>query len=100
MKILCVHAPLTFVLAAGTLNFGVEVGPSLRAYYCFFTDGQAAIGSARNRRVRLKEQQASARIGGYEFEQLKLPDGQAPREACSPNTRHFHWRRSEIDSGL
>jgi LmbE family N-acetylglucosaminyl deacetylase len=30
----------------------------------------------------LEEQQASARIGGYEFELLRLPDGQVPREAC------------------
>ena len=30
----------------------------------------------------MQEQEASARIGGYEFELLKLPDGQPPREAC------------------
>ena len=32
--------------------------------------------------MRLKEQQESAKIGGYEFELLKLPNGQIPREAC------------------
>ncbi len=33
-------------------------------------------------KIRLREQEESARIGGYEFELLKLPDGNAPREAC------------------
>lgn len=32
--------------------------------------------------IRLQEQMESARIGGYEFELLKLPDGTVPREAC------------------
>jgi LmbE family N-acetylglucosaminyl deacetylase len=32
--------------------------------------------------MRLAEQEASARLGGYEFELLRLPDGRVPREAC------------------
>lgn len=32
--------------------------------------------------MRLKEQEASAAIGGYEFEPLRYPDGTVPREAC------------------
>lgn len=33
-------------------------------------------------RLRLAEQLESARLGGYAFELLRLPDGSAPREAC------------------
>ncbi|MBI5939270.1 MAG: PIG-L family deacetylase [Caulobacterales bacterium] len=33
-------------------------------------------------RLRLAEQRESARIGGYAFHQLLLPDGTPPREAC------------------
>ena len=40
-------------------------------------------------RCRLLEQEASARIGGYEFQQLKLPDGRLPREACLQVTPAF-----------
>lgn len=32
--------------------------------------------------LRLLEQLASAKIGGYEFEQVRYPNGQVPREAC------------------
>jgi LmbE family N-acetylglucosaminyl deacetylase len=32
--------------------------------------------------MRLAEQANSARIGGYEFQMLKLPNRQVPREAC------------------
>ena len=32
--------------------------------------------------MRFEEQKASAHVGGYEFELLRLPDGQPPREAC------------------
>lgn len=32
--------------------------------------------------MRYREQAESARIGGYEFELLRLPSGKAPREAC------------------
>jgi LmbE family N-acetylglucosaminyl deacetylase len=38
-------------------------------------------------RIRLREQRASAAIGGYEFEQLRYPNGRVPREAClEPDT--------------
>jgi LmbE family N-acetylglucosaminyl deacetylase len=32
--------------------------------------------------LRLKEQMQSAKLGGYEFEPLRLPNGDIPREAC------------------
>jgi LmbE family N-acetylglucosaminyl deacetylase len=88
MKILCVHAhfdDFEFV-AAGTFElWRRKSGASLRVRVIVCTDGKAGHQS-RTRdetgRIRLKEQEASARIGGYEFEQLKLPDGRLPREAC------------------
>lgn len=88
MKILCVHAhfdDFEFV-AAGTFElWRRKLGDKLRARVIVCTDGRAG-HQFRTReetgRVRLAEQQASARIGGYEFEQLMLPDGATPREAC------------------
>ncbi len=32
--------------------------------------------------MRISEQEVSAKIGGYELEVLRLPDGSIPREAC------------------
>ena len=86
MKILCVHAhfdDFEFV-AAGTFElWRRKLGPSLRARILVCTDGCAG-HHFRTRQetgqLRLREQQASARVGGYEFELLKLPDGQTPRE--------------------
>ena len=88
MKILCVHAhfdDFEFV-AAGTFDlWRRKLGTSLQARVIVCTDGRAG-HQFRPReetgRIRLQEQEASASIGGYEFQQLKLPDGQAPREAC------------------
>jgi len=88
MKALCIHAhfdDFEFV-AAGTFelwrrNLGAEF--TGRVIVC--TDG-AAGHHCRTRKetgqMRLLEQKASARIGGYEFELLRLPDGNPPREAC------------------
>ncbi len=49
------------------------------------TDGSAG-HHFRSRRdtaaLRLREQEASARLGGYEFQLLQLPGRSAPREAC------------------
>ena len=88
MKLLCIHAhfdDFEFV-AAGTFEmWRRKLGDALQARVIVCTDGQAG-HHFRTReetgKLRLQEQLASARIGGYEFEQLKLPDGQVPREAC------------------
>lgn len=95
MKILCVHAhfdDFEFV-ASGTFElWRRKLGPKLRARVIVCTDGKAG-HHFRTREetanVRLAEQLASARIGGYEFEQLKLPNGQLPREACLQVTTDF-----------
>ena len=88
MKILHVHAhfdDFEFV-AGGTFELWKrKLGGDLRARVLVCTDGKAG-HHFRTReetgRVRLQEQEASARAGGYEFELLRLPDGTPPRESC------------------
>ena len=88
MRILCVHAHFDDYefFCSGTFElFRRRHGPALRARLLVCTDG-AAGHHCRPReetaRMRLAEQHASARIGGYEFELLRLPDGRVPREGC------------------
>lgn len=88
MKILCAHAHFDdFELVASGLfeMWRRKLSEQLRARVLVCTDGKAG-HHFRTReetgRTRLAEQQESARIGKYEFEQLLLPDGSAPREAC------------------
>jgi LmbE family N-acetylglucosaminyl deacetylase len=91
MRILHVHAHFDdyeFV-AAGTFEMwrrDLGADPQdLRAKVIVCTDGKAG-HHARTREetfdMRLREQQESARIGGYEFDLLRLPGGEVPREAC------------------
>lgn len=88
MKILCVHAHFDDFefTAAGTFEmWRRKAGNSLRARVIVCTDGKAghhALTREQTGRVRLREQRASARAGCYEFQQLRLPDGTVPREAC------------------
>jgi LmbE family N-acetylglucosaminyl deacetylase len=88
MKILCLHAHFDdyeFV-AAGTFElWRRKLGTNLTAKVIVCTDGKAG-HQFRTReetgRMRLAEQEASARLGQYEFAPLVLPNGQPPREAC------------------
>jgi LmbE family N-acetylglucosaminyl deacetylase len=88
MKILSIHAhfdDFEFV-ASGTFELWKQkLGPSLRARVLVCTDGKAG-HQFRTREelheIRVREQEASAQLGGYELELLRLPDGQMPREAC------------------
>ncbi len=88
MRILSVHAHFDdyeFV-AAGTFELWKQkLGSDLRARVLVCTDGKAG-HQFRTReeahRMRMKEQEDSARIGGYELEVLRLPNGEVPREAC------------------
>jgi len=95
MRILCVHAHFDDFefIAGGTFELWKrKLGANLRARVLVCTDGKAGHHS-RTRdetgRIRLQEQAASARIGGYELEVLRLPDGQVPREACLQVTTSF-----------
>ncbi|MBI5773497.1 MAG: PIG-L family deacetylase [Verrucomicrobia bacterium] len=88
MKILCLHAhfdDFEFV-AGGTFEmWWRKLGGDLRAKVIVCTDGRAGHHlhpRAETGRLRLAEQAASARVGGYEFEPLRLPNGEMPREAC------------------
>jgi len=88
MKILFIHAHYDDYefTAAGTFELWKrKLGDALRAKVIVCTDGQAG-HHFRTReetgRIRLAEQLASAQIGGYEFDRLRLPDGEVPREAC------------------
>lgn len=88
MKILFVHAHFDDYefSAAGTFEMWKrKLGDSLRAKAIICTDGKAG-HQFRSRdetgKLRLQEQLASAKIGRYEFEQLRYPDGDVPREAC------------------
>ncbi len=88
MKILFVHAHFDDYefTAAGTFElWRRRLGEQLRAKVIVCTDGKAG-HHFRTReetgRIRLQEQLASAKIGGYTFEQLRYPNSQVPREAC------------------
>src|SRR6266496_3303560 len=88
MKILSVHAHFDDFefTAAGTFEMWKrKLGGQLSAKVIVCTDGKAG-HQFRTRdetgKIRLQEQLASAKIGGYEFEQLHYPNGQTPREAC------------------
>jgi LmbE family N-acetylglucosaminyl deacetylase len=72
--------------AAGTFEmWRRRLGRAFQGRVLICTDG-ASGHQFRTRsetaRLRLREQQASARIGGYEFERLRLRSGRVPREAC------------------
>src|SRR5438874_2323705 len=95
MKALCVHAhydDFEFV-AAGTFElWRRKLGGAFRGRVLVCTDGKAG-HQCRTReetgQMRLREQEASARLGGYEFELLRLPNGEPPREACLQVTPEF-----------
>ncbi len=88
MKALCVHAhydDFEFV-AAGTFElWRRQLGPAFRGRVLVCTDGKAG-HHFRTReetgQIRLREQEASAKIGAYEFELLRRPNGEPLREAC------------------
>jgi len=101
MKILSVHAhydDFEFV-AGGTFElWRRKLGNVLRARVLVCTDGKAG-HHFRTReetgRVRYREQEESAKIGQYEFEALRLPSGEIPREAClqvTPDLLASLWR--------
>ena len=88
MKILCVHAhfdDFEFVAAGTFALWKQKLGDALTARVIVCTDGKAG-HQFRTRdetgKLRFQEQRTSAKIGGYEFELLRYPNGQVPREAC------------------
>lgn len=87
MKVLCLHAhfdDFEFV-AGGTFElWRRRSGSAFRGRVIVCTDGKAG-HHFRTReetgRIRLEEQRGSARIGGYEADVLRYPNGEQPREA-------------------
>jgi LmbE family N-acetylglucosaminyl deacetylase len=88
MKILFLHAHFDDFefTAAGTFElWRARDGERVRRKVMICTDGKAGHQfRTRNEtgKLRLREQEESARIGGYEFEVLRFPNGEIPREAC------------------
>jgi LmbE family N-acetylglucosaminyl deacetylase len=88
VKILHIHAhfdDFEFV-AAGTFElWRRKLGADLHARVLVCTDGKAG-HHFRTREetmcLRVEEQEASARIGQYEFRLLRLPNGEVPRDGC------------------
>jgi LmbE family N-acetylglucosaminyl deacetylase len=88
VKILHIHAhfdDFEFV-AAGTFElWRRKLGAELQARVLVCTDGKAG-HHFRSREetmcLRVEEQEASARIGQYDFRLLRLPNGEVPRDGC------------------
>ena len=104
MKILCIHAhfdDFEFV-AAGTFElWRRKLGNDLHARVLVCTDGKAG-HHFRSREetmcLRLEEQEASSRIGGYEFRVLRMPNGEVPRDGCfivTPQLLASLWKRTQ-----
>lgn len=87
MRVLFIHAHFDDFefTAAGTFDLWTRKNPEIQRRVLICTDGKAG-HQFRTREetgaMRLREQMESARIGGYDFQLLRLPDGQVPREAC------------------
>ena len=95
LKALCLHAHFDdyeFV-AGGTFEmWRRNLGKNFRGRVIVCTDGKAG-HHFRTReetmKVRMQEQRKSAEIAQYEFDVLRLPNGQVPREACLQITTDF-----------
>ena len=95
LKALFIHAHFDDFefTAAGTFQlWRRKLGGNFRGRVVVCCDGKAG-HHFRTReetgRIRLAEQEESARLGGYEFVPLRLPDGRMPREACLQATPEF-----------
>ena len=87
MKALCIHAhfdDFEFVLGGTFELWRRKLGRGFQGRVLVCTDGKAG-HHFRTREetgaMRIREQEASAGIGGYEFQLLRLPNGDVPREA-------------------
>lgn len=88
LKVMCVHAHFDdFEFTAGGL-FSLwkrRLGDDFKARVLVCTDGSAGHhvrSPGETATIRLAEQEASARVGGYESRMLVYPDGSTIREAC------------------
>ena len=88
LKALCLHAHFDDYefIAGGTFEmWRRKLGDRFRGRVVVCTDGKAG-HHFRTReetfKLRMQEQQKSAELGRYEFDVLRLPNGEVPREAC------------------
>lgn len=88
MRILCIHAhfdDFEFVAAGTFERWRRQLGVGLKAKLIVCTDGRSghhARTRAETARLRLAEQEASARLGQIEFELLRTSGGDPFVEAC------------------
>ncbi|WP_035615849.1 PIG-L family deacetylase [Haloferula sp. BvORR071] len=100
MKAMFVHAHYDDYefTAAGTFELWRQRDADFRGRVVVCTDGCAGHHfhtREETGRIRLAEQVESARLGGYEFKPLRLPNGMIPREACLQGTLELYaalWR--------
>ncbi|MCI0745250.1 MAG: PIG-L family deacetylase [Verrucomicrobia subdivision 3 bacterium] len=95
VKALFVHAHFDdyeFV-ASGTFEmWRRKLGRDFHGRVLVCTDGKAGHHfrtRAETMKLRLREQEASAKIGQYDFQLLRFPNGEVPREACLQITTDF-----------
>ena len=88
MKVLFVHAhydDYEFTTAGTFELWRRKLGDAFEAKVIVCTDGKAG-HHFRTReelgQIRLREQMEAARLGAFQFELLRLPNGEPPREAC------------------
>jgi LmbE family N-acetylglucosaminyl deacetylase len=88
MKALCIHAhfdDFEFILGGTFELWRRKLGKDFHGRVLVCTDGKAG-HHFRTREetgaLRIREQQKSAEIGGYDFQLLRLPNDEVPREAC------------------
>ena len=93
MKVLFIHAHFDDYefTAAGLFEvWRRRLGSDFSAKVIVCTDGRAGhhlLSTEATTRTRIAEQEASAQVGKYAFECLRLPNGSIPREACLLVTR-------------
>lgn len=100
MRLLYVHAHFDDYefTAAGTFELWRRAMPSVHRRVLICTDGAAghhALGREATARRRFSEQEAAARLGGFDFRLLRDADGQPFREArlhASPAFLPSLWR--------
>jgi LmbE family N-acetylglucosaminyl deacetylase len=88
MRILSIHAhfdDFEFVASGIFELWRRKLGTDLRARVLVSTDGKAGHHFRRREEtmsIRVAEQEASAKAGQYDFQLLRYPTGEVPREAC------------------
>jgi LmbE family N-acetylglucosaminyl deacetylase len=95
MRVLYIHAHFDDFefTAGGTFElWRRQLGPGFQGKLIVCTDGAAGHQfrtRAETARMRREEQAASAKLGGFVFELLRLPSGKAPREAALQVSTEF-----------